>query len=134
MSLLPLLSPCLSFRILQHIPWQAQTFLQRVLNVIGEDPVDRVGLVAGQSWETVGLAVGAREFEDRLDHAQEARIDGGAIVGGGFAVSADDPAARGGEPRRLTLLNRKTASDAGGELHEVTRFSQQIELKGKKRL
>ena len=77
----------------KHIGRQAQALLQRVLDVLGEDAVDRIGLMAREPWQAMGLAVGAREFKDRLDHAQQARVDGDAIMGDAFTVATDDTAA-----------------------------------------
>jgi len=114
----------------EHVLWEAQAFLQRVLDVLGEDAVDRIGLMAGQAWEAVGLAVGFGEFLDRLDDAQEARVDGDAVVGGGFAVATNDSPACRGEPGGVAVLDCETASGARGQLDQIACFAEEIELEG----
>ena len=96
-------APHLSISIVEDIRGQAQTFLQRVFDVVGEQAVDGIGLVAGEFWQALGLAVGAGETEDGLHHAQETGIGGDAVGDGGLAVAADDTAAIGREVRRVAV-------------------------------
>jgi hypothetical protein len=59
-----------SLPIVENKLGQAQPSLQRVLDVLGEDAVDRIGLMPRQSRQAMGRAVGAREAQDRLHHPQ----------------------------------------------------------------
>ena len=65
---------------------------ERVLDVVGEEAVDRVSLMAGELRQAAGGAVGARQAEDALEHAEQAAVERDAVVNHALAVAAHDPA------------------------------------------
>src|SRR5688572_33369977 len=81
---------------------KSEAAAEGVLDVLGEDAVDGVGLVAGQDGEPSGGAVGF-DVEDVLHDAEEAGVERDAVGEGTFAAPAYD-AAPGGSERDLRFL------------------------------
>src|SRR3954463_8400490 len=101
-----------SLPVIQHIRRQAQAAAEGVFDVVGEEPIERVGLMPGQAGEGSGLAI-AREAEQQLGHAQQAHVDAQAIGDSAFAIAANDTAPAGRKERRLARGKGGTAADAG---------------------
>src|SRR4051812_2620454 len=72
--------------VAQHVRVQPQSSPERVLNVLGEQSVERVRLMARQARETLSAAVGPRQAEDRLGHAQQSHVDRHAVMNQPLAV------------------------------------------------
>src|SRR5436853_82833 len=82
---------------------------------MGEQAVERVGLVAGEAGQALGGAVGAGQAEDLLGQAEQASVEAHAVGGCPFTVAADHAAARGGEIGGVAVGDWAAAFDAAAQ-------------------
>ena len=112
----------------------AQSLAQRVLDVIGQKAVDRIGLVTRELGKATDAAVASRQAQDALDHAQQARIKAVTVRHRALAIAADNAAPGRGEKDGRAAVQRRPAGDAGKQFGQVSALAQQIELKDQKGL
>ena len=97
-----------------------------IADVFVEQTVDRVALRAAEAGEALGDAFALWQFEDHLQHADEAHVCFEADAGGCLALRADQSAGRRREAGLGFFIHRPATNGAEGEFRQEAGLAEQF--------